>query len=233
MSWLIRQGTFGLTCAALLGLSQPAHAQVDIYLSSIPTAGTVSQGYTATIGSWSLYFEPLSQGSCTYTHGGGSSCGNIEIIASVHRGSLGLTIEEAAGPSAALLSNSKTSIASLALDFTVTAPTGKTVSAASLSYTGTGQSADLMKISDIAKADGNSLPTTTANSAAVSAAFSPVVNTFSVSNKFQIASGVTTGTLALNTVMQLYTSAPEPVSLSLLAVGLAGLAAAKRRRQPV
>jgi hypothetical protein len=260
MARLMRWVALVSVALALIGLGRPSYAQTTVNLNM-----TSSTGLTSTISGWSIAFAPLSMGSCvfkvedpgTFTNATQSNCTGVEMVETVFHNRLyltfegagGTTLESAVGSSATACAGGPcfNNFSDLNMIFTVTAPTGITVSSASLSLTGSatlsGGGTDLVT-SDLAKISagesssaftmGNITTNESSNPNQVTAAFSSAVNSFSVTKDLKVNGNSATpgATLALNTVMQMYSpAAPEPVSLSLFAVGIAGLAAVKLRRR--
>jgi hypothetical protein len=159
-----------------------------------------------------------------------------------------LGLESAVGSSSTACSGSAcfSNYSDTYLRFTVTAPTGVTISKAQLGLTGTATlsggaqdlvATDLAKITAGISSNGNLSNLTTNDSASpnqVSAAFASAVNSFSIVADLKVnGNGATAGsTLTFNSAqLVLSPPAPEPISISLFGVGVAGLAAARRRRR--
>ena len=259
MRWFNRQVTWLLACLALIGSGGAAFAQTATFDLNM----TGSTGLTATVDGWTVSFATLPA-SCifkqenpgTFTNTNLGTCSSVDMVETVYHNRLYLTfenatagqpLETAVGSSATACSGGPCSnnYSDLNLSFTVTAPSGVTVSSARLSMTGSAtysgggnDTSDLLYVSggeaSSAFSTGSIATNLSNNPNAVTAAFSAAVNSFSVSKDLKVTgNGPTPGaTLALNTVMQMYApAAPEPVSLSLLAVGVAGLGVAKLRRR--
>jgi hypothetical protein len=246
---------------ALCGFGRQAAAQTSTFNLNM-TAGT---GLNATVGGWTVAFAPLSLSSCifkvenpgTFTNTTQSNCSGVEMVETVYHNRLYLTfqgpggtaLESAVGSSATACGGGLcgNNFSNLTLGFTVTAPTGITVSSASLALTGSatlaGGGADLLA-ADLSKISGGEASPSgafsafstnlSANPNKVTAAFASAVNSFSVSKDLKVIGyGATPGsTLVLSSFSQIYSpAAPEPISLSVLGVGLAGLVAARRARR--
>jgi hypothetical protein len=261
MGWLNQRFAGVLVTLVLLGLGGQASAQTTVDLGSIPTSG--SSDFVTSFGGWTIAFAPLSSGSCTlqlensgsFSNSTQSSCSGVEMVGTVVGQNLNLTFEgegniplSAVGSSATACGGGPcvNNYADLALSYTVTTPTGGTMSSASLSLTDSATlsngsndlvTADLQKITanGTSASFATSLSTNAANNPnQVTTAFGSAVSTFSVSmNLMTNGNGATPGsTLALNSVSALFVDpTPEPVSISLLAVGIAGLGVARYRRR--
>lgn len=251
MSRSTRRVIGSLAVLALLGLGSGARAQTTVNLNM-----TSSTGLTSSIGGWTITFDTLTNGSCQFYVATGTgnttspNCTGVDMVESVVGHNLQLTfdghgggaLESAVGTTAGVYTSN---YSDLLLNFTVTSPTGKTVKAASLGLSGSAtlsgggtdtNSTDLAKISGGEQGYDSGLNlvyniTTNASSspALVSSAFATAVTPLSVSKDLKVNGDGATGgaTLTLNYVTQ--TFAPEPISLSVFGVGLAGLAVLRRR----
>ena len=259
MRWFNRQVRRLLVILALMGPGGAAFAQTATFDLNM----TASTGLTATVDGWTVSFATLPS-SCifkqenpsTFTNTNLGTCSSVDMVETVYHNRLYLTFESATAgqPLETAVASSATAcgggacatnFSDLNLNFTVTAPSGVTVSSARLGLTGSAaysgggnDTTDLLYVSggeaSSAFATGSITTNLSNNPNAVTAAFSSAVNSFSVSKDLKVTgNGPTPGaTLALNTVMQMYApAAPEPVSLSLLAVGVACLGVAKLRRR--
>ena len=245
-----RQVIGSLAVLALLGLSSGARAQTTVNLTM-----TSSTGLTSSIGGWTITFDTLTNSSCQFYIATGTgnttapNCTGIDMVESVvgrdlhltFQGHGGTALESAVGSGGSYPAN----YSDLLLNFTVTPAGGKNVKGVTLGINGSatlsGGGADTNP-TDLAKISGgeqgydsgftqvfNITTNSSSNPALVSSAFATAVTPLSVSKDLKVNGyGATAGaTLTLNYVTQ--TFAPEPISLSLFGVGLAGLAALRRR----
>jgi hypothetical protein len=226
----------------------------DCGLASLSTNSTTFQ-----IGSgWDLVFQPeagTSTSGCYISTA--ANCDSDEIVASIHRGVLTLTFENQnyASSSTALLSAAAGNNANMYLNFTVSSPSsGETFKKASLAINAS--ASRNVAAGDVLTSAANTYDLGTAaygltgtsptgfsafagghgvngSTGETSSGLTSILANQTLSIQKELAIGNSNGgsTLALNTLSQLYYSNPEPVSLSLFGVGIAGLALAKRRRR--
>ena len=231
MTWLQRWMGRAAIAMGVLGLSQPAFAQSPIALLVGSTIAV--DGLQMTVGSCTLTLAGLPQSDCGAGH---------------------LQISALSGPGAGIMisgdgtGSSGTNIFSLAqgasgnddIKFTlnISGIYPKTaVSSAAMTLAADVGSSDLLKVSagETITSGPKTLGTFSvtpgaAGSPAIangSASFS-AVSSFSVNKDLRLNAS-STEALTLAYVTQLYTPAPEPVSIGIFLVGLAGLGAARRR----
>jgi hypothetical protein len=126
----------------------------------------------------------------------------------------------------------------LTFTLAITAAAGVPVNFAELSAITTGTLASGGTLSVIEGAVGNPFSTAwaqpnlslTSAGALTNTDPSKVTSVFDLNYDIKFAQGATAGTLQLTSVTSIFNPAPEPLSLSVFGIGLAGLAAARRSR---
>jgi len=239
MSWLSRNIFRVLVVAlALTGWDQVANAQSSFNLSSLSSTSTT----TWTFGSWSIVFNQLggSETGCGFTGTGApANCNDIKAVASVHRGLLDVIFQDITSPTESILTAATTggegsTTRTLTFHFNVIAPavvsntSFAVAGATSGSSTLLGQITGAETINDIYP-----LSTNAGSGSPASTIISPTLTTLNVDKTITVSTVASGSTLQLNTVTQVYTSAPEPISISLFGVGVGALVIVRRRpRQP-
>lgn len=230
----VRRASRLMAISAVLGVvalaagTQPAGA---VSLWSGSTGGSLTvDGLTITVTSCTLKLASVTQSSC--------AAGNLEMVAVAGSGAQ-IKIDGAGGGnifSAAANSGLYDLSFTLAI---VPAVSGShtTVSSATLAMTGSAASTDLTRVSageTIVDSGGTTLGSLSTNlSGPLTASTSfGAVSSFSVTKDLKVNTiGATAGdTLVLSSVSQIYNPAPEPVSIGLFLVGVAGIGVARRRR---
>jgi hypothetical protein len=220
----------GVTTALAFIASVPAKAQVTKPLSDLNTPFSVPSS-----GGWTVDLT-----SCGYTNSGTvGNCGAESVVASVAGNTLSLVFEGTNGPSSndLLYNTGGTGIDSdLTLNLTVTSPTGQQIVSASDAL-GSGSTHSIVTTAVSANESfttptETSLGVSTAGSLLQSETFSPTTHAVTGSNDINVELP-TGGSAAISTVTLTFTTAPEPISSSLLAVGIAGIGFVRRKiRRP-
>ena len=218
----------GLSVALAASLAAPANAQtVTELLNDIGTPFTVPSSN----GAWSV---ELTSCTATFNGNGPSACtGNESVAASVSGSVLSLVLEGTNGPGGNnFLYNTGAGIGhqtDLSLNLVVTAPSGNAIylvsDSLSASSTPSGN-AGVTSAESFSSPTENALNIGLASSLSKSEIFSPATN--SVDASTDTVAGYGGVAVTVPTVTLTY-NAPEPVSSSLFAVGLAGLGYVRRK----
>jgi PEP-CTERM motif len=221
-----------------LGLMTTVGAQASNVLPSVNSA-TGAGSVSFTFGTYTVTIF-----SCNETSGGvtvTNDCSNEQVVGTVAaNGSLTLSYQSLAGSS---LLNTTVGGANQDISFVETvATTGKLINGVTLGLTGTTASSAGGELTDIhsSMTDNTSVPTFSINTNmsngsspyTVAQALSPTSSLTITKDMGATGSLGTSGNaIALNTVVQTFNTVPEPASMSVLAVGIGGLIAARRRRR--
>jgi len=237
MSYLARWGLRISAMIGLMALAPVAHAQV--YYDFNGGSGTFN------IGTWSVIFRPITSSNtsgCDYS--GGGSCANVEVEAQIHRGVLELdfynegTSHGVSHASGDLLTSSSLFARDVYFNFEVKTPTAiQKINSLSLAITSnTGASSGSLKaVESVCSTPGSacqgaapSFNTTAGSTATLGAG----VGSFTAANNLSVSKDLSTTRNAgfnIHVLTERFTSAPEPMSIALFGVGLAGLAVVHRR----
>jgi hypothetical protein len=218
----------GVTTALALIASVPAKAQVTKPLSDLNTPFSVPSS-----GGWTVDLT-----SCGYTNSCTvGACSTESVVASVAGNTLSLVFEGTNGPgNNDLLYDPGTGHPDdLSVNLTVTSPTGQQIIAASdaLGSGSTPNGAGRVSASEAftTPSETQLSVNTVGSSLLQSEAFSPTTHAVTGSNDISDGNGTSISTIP--TVTLTFTTAPEPISSSLLAVGIAGIGFVRRKiRRP-
>ena len=224
---------------AVVGLATAATASAQTVNGYFDT--NQSLRINSGLGGWTVNLT-----SCLYTlsnvatpcYNTATSTPNVEVVASVSHDTLSLLFEAAAGGPLETSAPGLTS--DLTVSVLVTPPSGNFWQAtANETGSSTGGAADLSRLSvsdsvlTLSYGSATGASSNLANSPSLSTAVFAPSPTLSANVDIKAQGGGvrgnSLGTLSLNTATILY-SVPEPVSSGMLAVGLAGLGFARRRR---
>jgi hypothetical protein len=224
--WKLAVGAAALT----LTIAAPVKAQ---------TAGaTVLQGTTTiTDGSWTITLT-----GCTKTPAGGSAAacsGTDEVTPSITGSTISLVFSSFSGSSSAPLETAGAGQFSDLTFVTIKATyTGQSINASSVNVSGSesaGNSAFATSITvnegTIASTGGPGATTSLGNSPTLqSVAFAPVSSETVLSTDIKTSGArMPSGSLTMSTATISFTTVPEPISASLLVVGVAGLGFVRRK----
>jgi len=217
----------GITAVLAAALAAPARAQTaGAYSIASPLSGI-------SVGAWSLSFS-----TCTLVvNGTNIGCSGLEVIPTVSGSTLSLVFVSYSGSTIGNLLTNTNSGSGSGVDLTlsglsVTAPTGMAIFEAS-TYIGTGSTTtgatSLVSVSESSVTDnGNSVPgpsTNLSSQTLQTAVFAPYKT---IGSSPDIRDGITASS-TMTSAKLTFVAAPEPVSSSLLAVGVAGLGLARRK----
>ncbi|HVZ06982.1 MAG TPA: PEP-CTERM sorting domain-containing protein [Rhodopila sp.] len=224
----------------LISVAQSAKATTYTFnLGSLSS----SRNTTFTMGTWSLSFDKLASSSasgCYYT--GSGSCSNVELVADITRGVLTLTFSNITSGKDLVVGGTSGADNDLFLNFSVSTPTSsQKINQVSMAITGTSGSTSNIKgteylcASTVATCTSSTdFSSTSGYAPLVAGTTSPASYTLTTSQAAQSLSVSkdlfsTSNAYHIVTMTQRYVSNPEPVSMTVLGVGLAGLAFARRR----
>ena len=228
MAWI--KTCAGLSVALAVSLAAPANAQsVSEALNVLGTPLFVP----SSTGAWSV---KLTSCAATFNGVAAASCGNESMVASVSGSVLSLVLEgtnNGTGGTNFLYNTGTGGQTDLSLNLVVTAPSGSEIYLASNSLSASSTpsgNAGVTSAETFSSPAENGLNVGLASSLSQSAVFSPVTNSISAST--DTVAGYGAFAVTVPTVTLTY-NAPEPVSSSLLAVGLAGLGYVRRKTRRV
>ncbi len=216
----------GLSVALAVSLAAPANAQsVSEALNVLGTSLSVP----SSTGAWSVKLT-----SCVATFNGvaAASCGNESMVASVSGSVLSLVLEgtnNGTGGTNFLYNTGTGGQTDLSLNLVVTAPSGNEIYLASNSLSASSTPSGnnyVVSTEQFTSPVENILHVGLAQSLSQSTVFSPITN--SINANTDTLAGLGGVAVTVPTVTLTY-NAPEPVSSSLFAVGLAGLGYVRRK----
>jgi len=239
--------------ASFVALSPVAMAAPSYY--ELNSLGNTLVGNTLSFGGWSVVFNlqnsTQADRGCNYTStSDGNNCSNIEMKADVHRGVLQLDFYRIASASGSpphaqsgnlLVGDSTNANRDLFLNFQVNTPVStQKITDVSLATTGSTQPTTNVRTTEYLCTGGAALPCATgsafanvvADTTGTYASYALTTAQKSTSQSLNIRKDLfSTGSgYVITTMTQRYVTNPEPVSMSLIGVGVAGLAAARWRR---
>jgi len=196
------------------------------------TSLTVAYGTS----SWVVTFNPNATLNSCAVDSQGNNCSGILATGTVDtHGNLSVVFTESGG----ILSSASVTADDLSVFETVQAPTGDKILSASLTVTGTATGTGVDSGSEYVAVNGGGLPGAVLGTASVSlvspktsvtslTGVSTTPNSIFVTKDIGAAGG-TSGTASVTTVTQVF-NVPEPASMSVLGMGIIGIAGLRRRR---
>jgi hypothetical protein len=215
----------GITAVLVMAAAVPAKAQVTELLSD------TSPFYVPNSSGWQVQLS-----TCAYTNNGAAGdCSTENVVASVTGSTLSLVFGGTNGTgSNNFLANSglgaPTHESDLSINVTVTAPSGQKIYLVSDTMnTATGQP-NVTATESFSSPSETSLNTTSTGSLLASETFAP---TTAITPNIDVVDGLGGASSSIQSVTLKFSVVPEPVSSSLLAVGLVGLGFIRRKvRRP-
>jgi hypothetical protein len=228
-----------------LGLLASAGARALPANETLLPANTTSPA-SLTVGTWTVTFNPLPVNDCQLNLGSGATtnCNPVLATGTVDgHGDLSVTFTENAGGN--ILSLQSTTLEDLSVGSEVIATTGtQKITSATLTETGTAASgttdSNFLTASELISVNASNVPgaalatngvtvadTGSASTVSATAQFSPQSSLF-VAKDIHATANVA-NSAGVTSVTQVF-NVPEPASLSILAIGFAGLVGMRRRR---
>jgi opacity protein-like surface antigen len=214
--------------AAMVALAASASAQAQV---TEPVSDT-SPFTVPNAAGWSVTLS-----GCSYTDNGVAITGCAQtgenVVASVVGSTLSLVFVGTNGPTASdfLYDNGTGKQTDLTVNVNVTAPTGQAIYSATDTLSSATSTTGLAAISATENITGASSMTSTLGSSPLlqSETFTPIHGPITGGVDVFAGTGLGGNTTAIPTVTLTYTAVPEPVSTSVLLVGLAGLGFIRRK----
>ncbi len=217
--------------AAVLALAASASAQAQV---TEPVSDTSTFSVPNTAG-WSITLS-----GCSYTDDGVAISGCAQtgenVVASVAGNTLSLVFVGTNGPNANafLYDNGTGSQTDLTVNVNVTAPNGQSIYSATDTLSSASSTTGLAAITATENIAGASSMTSTLGSSPLlkSETFTPIHGPITGGVDVFAGTGLGGNTTTIPSVTLTYTAVPEPVSSSVLLVGLAGLGFIRRKIRP-